>query len=107
MTEIKSKPNKCLLNSKSLIFTSTFTKNNTDKIDIELPSKKICSPFILTILDWKTGKCDIIVGAYRNKDYEQIPVMALDTTGDATISYTDGIMTLKFTKPHSCLVAYY
>lgn len=90
-----------------MIFTNTFVKNNTDKIDIELPPKKICSPFILTILDWKTGKCDIIVGAYRNKDYEQIPVMALDTTGDATISCTDGILTLKFTKLYSCLIAYY
>lgn len=96
------------LNSKTLVFANTLTKNNTDKIDIELPSsKKMCSPFILTVLDWATGKCDIVIGAYRNKDYEQIPVMALDTTGEATISYADGILTLEFTKRHSCLVAYY
>ena len=97
-----------LLNSKCSAFTNTLTKNNTDKIDIELPSsRKVSSPFILIILNWVTGKCDIILGAYRNKDYEQVPVIAVDTTGEATISFTDGILTLKFTKRHSCLVAYY
>lgn len=96
------------LNSKCLAFTNTLTENNTDKIDIELPSsRKVSSPFILIILNWATGKCDIILGAYRNKDYEQVPVIAVDTTGEATISCTDGILTLKFTKRHSCLVAYY
>lgn len=96
------------LNSKCSAFTNTLTKNNTDKIDIELPSsRKVSSPFILIILNWVTGKCDIILGAYRNKDYEQVPVIAVDTTGEATISFTDGILTLKFTKRHSCLVAYY